>query len=74
MAFDYSKLKGIIIEKYGSQASFAKAIGISERTLSLKMHGKIAWRQNEIVKAIKALGLSYDDIQNYFFKEKVQNI
>ena len=40
MAFNYSKLRGRIIEKYGSQSDFAKAFGCSDRTLSLKMNGK----------------------------------
>lgn len=70
MSFDYRKLKGAIIEKYNSQSAFAKEIGISERTLSLKMNGKIAWRQPEIVQAIKALNLTTDDIQEYFLKKK----
>lgn len=74
MSFDYRKLKGAIIEKYNSQSAFAKEIGVSERTLSLKMNGKIAWKQPEIIKAIKALKLTTDDIQEYFFKEKVQSI
>ena len=67
MSFDYRKLKGAIIERYNSQSAFAKEIGVSERTLSLKMNGKIAWKQPEI---IKALNLTTDDIQEYFFKEK----
>ena len=37
MAFDYSKLKGRIIEKYDSQSSFANAMEWSERTLSLSL-------------------------------------
>lgn len=74
MSFDYRKLKGAIIEKYNSQSAFAKEIGVSERTLSLKMNGKIAWKQPEIIKAIKALNLTTDDIQEYFFKEKVQSV
>ena len=74
MSFDYRKLKGMIIEKYGSQSLFAKKIGISERTLSLKMNGKISWKQEEIVKSVIALGLKTSDIQEYFFREKVQNV
>lgn len=58
MAFDYSKLRGRIVEKFGSQMSFAKAMDISERTLSLKMSGKRTWKQPEICLAIKLLGLS----------------
>lgn len=72
MAFDYSKLRGRIVEKYGSQMSFAKAMDISERTLSLKMSGKRTWKQPEICLAIKLLGLSSDDIRDYFFTLKVQ--
>ena len=71
MAFDYSKLRGRIVEKYGSQMSFAKAMDIS-RTLSLKMSGKRTWKQPEIRLAIKLLGLSDDDIKDYFFTLKVQ--
>ena len=72
MSFDYSKLRGRIVEKYGSQMSFAKAMDISERTLSLKMSGKRTWKQPEIRLAIKLLGLSDDDIKDYFFTLKVQ--
>ena len=72
MAFDYSKLRGRIVEKFGSHMSFAKAMDISERTLSLKMSGKRTWKQPEICLAIKLLGLSNNDIQEYFFNLKVQ--
>ena len=34
----YAKLKGRIVEKYGSQREFAKAIGISEVAMSRKMN------------------------------------
>nr|DAG65848.1 MAG TPA: Protein of unknown function (DUF739) [Bacteriophage sp.] len=74
MAFNYNKLRGRIVEKFGSQSSFAKAFGCSERTLSLKMVGKRPWKQSEMLKAVKLLGLSKDDIQEYFFTVEVQNI
>lgn len=74
MAFDYNKLRGKIVEKYGSQAEFAKAMDWSERTLSKKINGKISWKQTDICRAIKLLGLSESDIQEYFFSMKVQNI
>ena len=74
MAFDYSKLRGRIVEKYGRQSDFAKAFGCSERTLSLKMNGKISWKQSEMLKALSLLGLSGEDIHDYFFTLEVQNI
>lgn len=74
MAFNYSKLRGRIIEKYGSQSDFAKAFGCSDRTLSLKMNGKRPWKQREILSAIKLLELSEEDIQDYFFTLEVQSV
>ena len=74
MAFDYSKLRGKTVEKYGNQSAFAKDFGCSERTLSLKMNGKRPWKQNEILKTMSLLGLSENDIQDYFFTLEVQNI
>ena len=74
MAFDYSKLKGKIVEKFSTQYAFAKEFGWSERTLSLKLNGSRAWKQPDICKAIELLGLTKNDIQEYFFDEKVQNI
>ncbi len=74
MAFDYSKLRGKIVEKYVNQILFAKAMNWSERTLSQKINGKIPWKQTDICKAIELLGLSEDDIQTYFFTIKVQKV
>lgn len=72
MAFNYSKLKGKIIEKFETNANFAAAMGWSEKTLSLKLNGKVAWKQTDIMRAIELLDLSTEDIQVYFFELKVQ--
>ena len=74
MAFDYSRLSGRIVEKYKNQIEFARRMQWSERTLSLKLNGKVAWKQPEICKAIELLGLKDDDILAYFFMKKVQDI
>ena len=37
--FDYSKLKGRITEKCGSQKVFAKLMGLSEASLTSKLRG-----------------------------------
>lgn len=72
MSFDYSKLKGRIIEKFGSQIDFAKAMNWSGRTLTLKMNNKVPWKQTDIYRAIKILELDETDIPVYFFKVKVK--
>lgn len=67
MPFDYRKLKGRIIEMFGSQSAFSKALCRSERTVSLKLNGKIPWTQVEICNAAKLLKIDISDIQEYFF-------
>lgn len=72
MAYDYSKLNGRIVEKCGTQAEFAKKMGLSERTISMKLNNKIAFKQSEIQKALDVLDLVSEEIQVYFFTLKVQ--
>lgn len=72
MGFNYNKLKGRIIEVWGSQKAFAHAMGVSEKTISNKLCGKKAWSQDEICLSIEVLGLSAKDIPDYFFTTKVQ--
>lgn len=72
MSFNYSKLSGRIIEIFGARYKFAEAMGWSERTLSLKMNGRRAWKQSDICKAIRLLKLTEEDIPAYFFTLKVQ--
>ncbi len=72
MSFNYNKLRGRIVELFGSQTEFAKAMKWSERTLSLKLNGKISWKQTDIVKAVELLKLTDNDISEYFFTLKVQ--
>lgn len=72
--YDYSKLSGRIKEKFGTQQSFARKIGMSERTLSLKLSGKREWKQKDINIACEALELASADIPLYFFFHSVQNL
>lgn len=72
MPYNYKKLLGRIIEVAGSQSNFAKAMELSERTISLKMNGKISWKQSEMVKASEILGFATSEIPEYFFALEVQ--
>lgn len=71
MSNDYSKLLGRITEKIGTQAEFANAMGVSERSISLKLNNKVSWKDNEISKAVEILEIDPKDIPAYFFKYKV---
>lgn len=71
MAFDYSKLKGKIVEKYGNQTNFVKEFGVSENTFSRKMNNKVRFTPDDIIKISYMLDISKDEIGEYFFIEIV---
>ena len=72
MKFDYSKLNGRITEIFNSQKKFAKAMDLSERSISLKLNNQRYWKNNEITTMLLSFkvftkmvrGLS----QNYYSK------
>lgn len=72
--YDYSKLLGRIIEKFGSQKAFAEACGFSENTISQKLSGKMAITTKDIENWIlpELLDIPSSEIPEYFFKYKVQ--
>lgn len=72
MSYDYSKLNGKIIEKCGTRQKFAKLVGLSEKSVSDKMNGKVGWSQKQIEAARRVLGISEKDIPSYFFVLNVQ--
>lgn len=69
MAYNYSKLLERITVVCGMQATFAKEMGLSEKTVSLKMNNKRGWKQKEMKRACDVLGFSVSEIPEYFFKE-----
>ncbi|MCM1439199.1 MAG: DUF739 family protein [Roseburia sp.] len=72
MAYDYSKLMGRITEKFGTRGRFSAAMGMSERSMSLKLNGKVPFKQPEISKACSLLDIEEADIYPYFFTLEVQ--
>lgn len=72
MSYDYSRLNGRIVEKFGTQAAFAEKLGISERSLSLKLNNKVPWKQPEMQRSSELLEFPGNEIQLYFFELKVQ--
>jgi len=70
--FDYSKLAGRIREKFGTQKAFAKKLGISEGSLSLKMTNYHYFSQAEIRRAVQLLELDPGVVTEYFFTQRVK--
>ena len=70
--FDYSKIRARIVELGITQEAFAAEMGLSNKSVGLKLNNKVPWTQYDIDKALEVLGLSVADIPTYFFAVKVQ--
>ena len=71
MEFNFNKLRGRIIEKYGTQSAFAQAFGVSENTFSCKMNNKVRFNSKDIIKITNMLDIPENEINDYFFVQKV---
>ncbi len=67
MSFRYNKLRGRIVEMFGSQAEFARKIGQSEQIITAKLAGKSSFTQDNIIAWSEALDIDQNDIGSYFF-------
>ena len=67
----YTKLKGRIVEKFGTQNNFAQAMDMNRSTLSLKLNAKSEWSRLEVEKACGLLDIGIAEVGAYFFTEKV---
>ncbi len=65
--FDYSKLKGRITEKCGTQKVFAEKLGVAESTLTSKLLGYTYFTQEEISKSLMILDIFPTKTAEYFF-------
>ena len=73
VAIDYAKLRGRIVEKFGTLSEFANAMGFSDGTLSAKLSCKSYFNSEEVVTACELLDINYEKICQYFFNVKVEN-
>ena len=69
--FVYNKLRGRIIEKYGSMKVFAAAIGLSLNSLSRKLNNKVDISREEIVFWAELLDIPAEEYGAYFFAREV---
>lgn len=74
MEFDFSKLRGRIVEKYGSVSAFAQDIGLSTAAASYRLNNKTPWTGQEMYRVIgpDCLDIAPGDISAYFFSPKVR--
>lgn len=69
MECSYRKLRGRIVEKYDSQRNFAKAVDLSDNSMSKKMTGKVEFSREDIRLWCDLLDIRQDEIGEYFFPD-----
>lgn len=74
MVFDFSKLRGRIVEKFGSNAAFAAAIGLPESSLSARLNQRVMLDSDEIVRWSQPdlLDIPAEELHVYFLNPKVR--
>ena len=65
--YDYSKLRGRIIEKYGTLSKFADESGISLVVISNKLNNKSGFNRKDIEQWSKLLDIPGNEYDLYFF-------
>lgn len=65
--FNYQKLRGRIVEVYGSQSAYCKENRVNESSFSQKLTNKRYFDQEEILEHCKNLNIPYNQISDYFF-------
>lgn len=63
----YSKLRGRIVEIFGTNRAFADAMKMDYSTLSFKLNNKTPWKREEIEKACILLHIPIEEVHLYFF-------
>ena len=67
MATKYQKLRGRIVEKFGTQEAFCKELGISSVTMSSRMTGKTGFTYNDIIEWSSLLDIPTEEIGEFFY-------
>lgn len=67
MPYTYSKLKGRIVEIFGSQSAFAGKLGISVNSVSRKLNCKTGFSQHDIEEWSRLLNIQLSEYGDYFF-------
>lgn len=67
------KLRGRIIERFGTLGAFSEATGISRVTISSVLSGKSTPRPHRLRMWCEILDIDRDDIGAFFYPETLEN-
>lgn len=69
----FRKLRGKIVEVFGTQSNFADKIGLSEQTITAKLNGRSEFSRTDMLEWAIALNLNVEEIGPIFFTDDFQN-
>lgn len=69
--YDYSKLRGRIVEKFGSISAFSKALGTTNVSVSRKLNNISGFSRDDIEVWSKALDVCPEEYASFYFAHKV---
>lgn len=74
MVFDFSKLRGRIVEKFGTCAAFAVAVGLPESSISSRLSNRVKIDSEEIMRWSQPdlLDIPASELHIYFLTPKVR--
>ena len=69
VSFDFRKLEGRIVERFGTRSAFAEKAGLTNQQLSARLNNKVDFDLSEIYRICtpELLDIPVADIPAYFF-------
>lgn len=65
--YEYKRLKGRIKTKYDTQKAFAKAMGVSENTVTNKLKGRVGFSQGAVEAWASKLDIERREYGDFFY-------
>lgn len=65
------KLKRRIKDRFRTQREFAKAVGMTETSLSRHLRGERSWKAVDVLKVAEVLEIPDSEVRSYFFESPV---
>lgn len=70
--YDFSKLRGRIVEKFGSQSAYAEFKGWAVQQLNRKLQNSVRFTPTDIDSICDDLDIEVGEIGEFFYTKKVQ--
>ena len=62
MEFDYSKLRGRIVEKFGNISQFSKELKITRTSVNMKLNNRMNFTRSDMIEWSRLLDIPKDEL------------